>query len=74
MKVLDGATIGIKLTVQSTHIAQNIEERCQEYFQYFIATLQFQLSEIFLKTNKYLILLEIFQKDSLEMCLSYALE
>ena len=27
--------------------------------KYFIATLQFQLSEIFLKTNKHLILLEI---------------
>ena len=27
--------------------------------KYFIATLQFQISEIFLKTNKYLILLEI---------------
>ena len=27
--------------------------------KYFIATLQFQLSKIFLKTNKYLILLEI---------------
>ena len=27
--------------------------------KYFIATLKFQLSEIFLKTNKYLILLEI---------------
>ena len=54
-----------------TQIAQNIAERCQEYFQYFIAinllniakyfiaTLQFQLSKIFLGTNKYLILLEI---------------
>ena len=42
-----------------THIAQNIAEKCQEYFLYYIATLQFQLSEIFLKTNKYLILLEI---------------
>ena len=29
-------------------------------FQYFIAKLQFQLYEIFQKTNKYLILLEIF--------------
>ena len=28
--------------------------------KYLIAILQFQLSEIFLKTNKYLILLEIF--------------
>ena len=28
--------------------------------KYYNATLQFQLSEIFLKTNKYLILLEMF--------------
>ena len=27
--------------------------------KYFTSTLQFQLSEIFMKTNKYLILLEI---------------
>ena len=54
----------------TAHIVQNIAERCQEYFLYFIVIkilsqnfcqiLQFQLSEIFLKTNKYLILLEIF--------------
>ena len=28
--------------------------------KYFIATLQFKLAEIFLETNKYLLLLEIF--------------
>ena len=55
-----------------THIAQNIAERCQEYFpyfvaieilsnitKYFIAALQFQFSEIFLETNKYLTLLKV---------------
>ena len=51
----------------AAHIAQNTAERCQEYFLYFIAnnakyfivTLQFQLSDIFLKKNKYFIVLEI---------------
>ena len=42
--------------------------------KYFITTLQFQLSEIFLKTNEYLILLEILYKHFVEMCRSYTLQ
>ena len=42
--------------------------------KYFIATLQLQLYKILLKKNKYLILLEIFSKDSIEMCRSYILQ
>ena len=42
--------------------------------KYVIATFQFQLSEIFWKTNKYLILLEILQKYFVEMCRSYTLQ
>ena len=51
----------------SSHIAQNIAERCQEYLQYFTAIEilsqhynKFKLSKIFLKKNKYSILLERF--------------
>ena len=58
----------------TSQIAQNIAERCQKYFLYFIATLQFQLSEIFSKTNRYLILLEILYKYFVKMCRSYTFQ
>ena len=40
----------------------------------FHSNIEFHLSEIFLKTNEYLILLEIMQKDSVEVCRSYTLQ
>ena len=69
----DWGKVGPLENLFNTHIAQIIAKTCQEYFQsfiatetflsniakYFIETLQFSLFEIFLKTNKYLIVLEI---------------
>ena len=42
--------------------------------KYFIATLKFQLSEIFLKTDKYVILLDISEKYFVEMLWFYKLQ
>ena len=42
--------------------------------KHFIATIQFQLSEIFVKIDKYFIRSEIMYKDSVEVCRSYTLQ